>query len=74
MHNCRWVGCNKQVPLNMWACKIHWFKLPKSLRDAIWAGYRPGQEDDLNPSPQWVEADERAREYSATQGRENGRN
>jgi hypothetical protein len=32
-HNCRWVGCTKKVPLNMWGCKTHWFMLPKAIRD-----------------------------------------
>jgi hypothetical protein len=64
-HNCRWVGCTKKVPLNMWGCKTHWFMLPKAIRDKIWASYRPGQEDDLQPSAGWVAADDEARRYSA---------
>lgn len=73
-HTCRWVGCNKQVPLNMWGCRTHWFRLPKPLRDAIWAGYRPGQEDDLQPSQAWVQADDQARVFSEVFGRKDGRN
>lgn len=44
-HICHWPGCGKQVPPAMWGCKPHWFKLPKILRDKIWAAYRPGQEE-----------------------------
>jgi hypothetical protein len=40
----------------MWGCKQHWFKLPKYLRDRIWRAYRPGQEQDLDPSKEYVEA------------------
>jgi hypothetical protein len=38
----------------MWGCKPHWFKLPKVLRDAIWAAYRPGQEIDKKPSDRYI--------------------
>lgn len=63
-HGCRWVGCSRMVPLNMWSCRQHWYRLPAKIRNGIWASYRPGQEDDLNPSPGWIEADEAARRYS----------
>lgn len=43
-HTCHWPGCEAQVPPAMWGCKPHWFKLPKSIRDRIWAAYVPGQE------------------------------
>jgi hypothetical protein len=38
----------------MWGCKEHWFKLPKRLRNAIWATYRPGQEVNMNPSREYL--------------------
>jgi len=44
-HICHWPGCDKDVPPAMWGCKTHWFKLPKNLRDRIWATYQPGQEE-----------------------------
>jgi len=43
-HTCHWDGCDKQVPPAMWGCKEHWFMLPMSLRNKIWATYRVGQE------------------------------
>jgi hypothetical protein len=55
-HECHWPGCNKQVPPAMWGCAEHWYKLPKVLRDKIWATYRPGQEKTLTPSMQYIEA------------------
>ena len=54
-HHCHWPGCDKQVPPAMWGCKPHWFKLPKNLRDKIWATYRPGQEEDFLPSKEYIE-------------------
>jgi len=54
-HTCHWPGCEKQVPPAMWGCKFHWFKLPHALRNRIWAAYRPGQEQDGNPSEAYME-------------------
>lgn len=53
-HTCHWPGCTRQVPPAKWGCKPHWFRLPKRLRDRIWATYRPGQENDMNPSPAYL--------------------
>lgn len=53
-HSCHWPGCNRQVPPAMWGCKTHWFKIPKGLRDRIWATYRPGQEEDRRPSEAYI--------------------
>lgn len=55
-HTCHWPGCTRQVPPAMWGCKPHWFKLPKKLRDRIWDTYRPGQERDMDPSDDYIEA------------------
>jgi len=49
-HHCHWPGCDKEVPPAKWGCYPHWMKLPKRLRDAIWAAYEPGQEKTLTPS------------------------
>lgn len=54
-HACHWPGCTVQVPPAMWGCKDHWFKLPKQLRRKIWASYRIGQEEQGNPSKEYVE-------------------
>lgn len=48
-HGCHWPGCIKMVPPAQWGCKVHWFKLPKRLRDRIWATYRTGQEEGRAP-------------------------
>jgi hypothetical protein len=54
-HHCHWPGCPKQCPPAMWGCKEHWFKLPKVLRDKVWAAYVPGQEITMTPSREYLE-------------------
>lgn len=44
-HKCPWIKCSRRVPAKLWGCYLHWFKLPKLLRDRIWAAYVPGQEE-----------------------------
>lgn len=55
-HTCHADGCTMPVPPKMFMCRTHWFKLPKRLRDRIWATYRPGQEIDKRPSLAYLEA------------------
>lgn len=62
-HHCHWPGCGKEVPPAMWGCKGHWFALPKDLRDLVWQTYRPGQEVSKKPSPQYIDAARRVRNW-----------
>ena len=62
-HTCHYPGCATEVPPKMWGCKAHWFRLPKRLRDRIWATYRPGQEEDKNPSTEYLLAAYLVREW-----------
>ena len=55
-HTCHATGCNTEVPPTMFACKRHWFMVPKAIRDRIWATYREGQCDDWKPSREYLEA------------------
>lgn len=55
-HECHWPGCGKQVPPAMWGCRDHWYRLPKYIRDRIWATFRPGQEVSMTPSPAYIAA------------------
>ena len=43
-HTCHADGCTTVVPRKLFMCKRHWFMLPQSMRDAVWAAYTPGQE------------------------------
>jgi hypothetical protein len=38
----------------MFACRQHWFALPKKIRDAIWREYDPGQERRKDPSLRYL--------------------
>ena len=53
-HTCHAKGCTTPVPPKMFMCRPHWFSLPKSMRDAIWAAYRPGQEVRKDPSREYL--------------------
>lgn len=62
-HTCHWPGCNKQVPPAMWGCKQHWFRLPKYLRDKVWAAYVPGQEVSMTPSQEYLAVTDEVEEW-----------
>lgn len=62
-HACHWPGCSAQVPPALWGCKPHWFLLPKAIRDDIWSHYRPGQEERLDPSAQYLRAADNAQAW-----------
>lgn len=53
-HTCHAHGCDRLVPPAMWGCRTHWFALPKKIRDAVYREYRPGQEDDKQPSLRYM--------------------
>lgn len=54
-HRCHWPTGTIETPPRMWGCKRHWFRLPKILRDKVWATYRPGQEITKDPSRAYIE-------------------
>lgn len=41
-HECPAPGCTAMVAQSQFACRPHWYALPKDIRDRIWAGYRNG--------------------------------
>ena len=55
-HHCHAEGCELIVPPKLLMCANHWFMVPKPLRDAVWRTYRPGQERDKRPSPEYLAA------------------
>lgn len=67
-HHCHWPGCKELVPPARWGCARCWFKLPKVLRDKIWAAYRPGQEQDKRPSQRYLEVAEEVQEWIKENG------
>lgn len=54
-HLCHAAACKTEVPPAMFMCKPHWYMVPKPLRDAIWATYRPGQEITKDPSLEYLD-------------------
>lgn len=54
-HVCHAEQCNVPVPPKMLMCRCHWFMVPKQLREAVWAEYRPGQEIDKQPTDAYME-------------------
>jgi len=53
-HTCHARNCTRAVPPKMFMCLKHWRMVPKPLQQAIWATYRPGQEQDKNPSEAYL--------------------
>lgn len=39
-HRCRWPGCKERILPHLWMCSMHWRRLPKGYRHAIWNTYR----------------------------------
>lgn len=62
-HLCHWPTCTTPVPPKLWGCKAHWFRLPKFLRDRIWATYVQGQEERLDPTDEYLRAAEEIQRY-----------
>ncbi len=67
-HACHWPGCSTQVPPAIWGCRKHWFALPASIRSRIWSTYRQGQEVDMRPSEQYIDAETAAQEWIRARG------
>lgn len=56
VHTCHHPRCNTPVPEKMFACRPHWFSLPKRIRDRIWDEYVPGQEIRKDPTGGYINA------------------
>lgn len=39
---CRIEGCIRIHRRNLFCCPVHWWKIPKPMRDEIWRTYRNG--------------------------------
>ncbi len=60
MHFCHAKGCRATIPPRMFMCRVHWFSLPKALRDEVWEHYVPGQENRKDPTPEYLDVAQRA--------------
>lgn len=54
IHLCHALDCNKRIPPRLLFCPQHWAKVSKLIRALVWRHYRPGQEVDKKPSPQYL--------------------
>jgi hypothetical protein len=41
-HDCPLRRCPVTVPPERLMCRMHWYQVPKPLRDAVWATWRSG--------------------------------
>lgn len=62
-HKCHASSCDVVIPAAMFMCRWHWHRLPKPIRDAVWATYVPGQERRKDPSREYLAAATRAIEW-----------
>lgn len=46
---CPGPDCGRTIKRGMFACKPCWFKIPKEIRNEIWATYRALQRDLSRP-------------------------
>lgn len=63
-HVCPAPTCTKRVPDHQLACRVHWYALPRSTRNAIWAAYEPGQNAATMSSDYRAALDEATRHWS----------
>ena len=52
-HTCHAMDCETECPPEYLMCGRHWRMVPKKLQRRVWATYREGQCDDMNPSAEW---------------------
>lgn len=68
-HHCHAHNCETNVPPRMLMCRRHWGMVPRSIQKKVWDHYRPGQEVDKRPSPEYLDvADEAVRAVAKKEG------
>lgn len=55
-HTCHALLCRTMVPPRLHMCGRHWRMVPKPLQRQLWAEYRPGQEQDMQPTAAYLRA------------------
>jgi hypothetical protein len=64
-HTCHAKSCTVEVPPAMFMCKPHWYRLPRTMRRAVWVAYVPGQEVRKDPSAHYLQVARTAIDYLA---------
>lgn len=57
-HKCHAAGCSRAIHPSFMMCSFHWFKVPSRLKALVWKHYRPGQEEDKQPSHEYCQTAE----------------
>jgi len=72
VHRCHAIGCTVAVEPRIFMCRRHWRMVPRDVRKAIWANYRPGQEIDKRPTREYLRVAALAKQavYEKEQGSE----
>lgn len=68
-HTCHAAGCTEIIPPKMLMCLRHWRMVPRVLQREVWRTYRPGQENDKNPTHDYLMAAHHAIEAVAEKER-----
>lgn len=55
-HTCHANFCKTPCKPSHLMCEQHWAMVPKPQQDRVYLTYRPGQCDDMRPSPEWFDA------------------
>lgn len=55
-HLCHAKACQIEVAPRLLMCGRHWRMVPRALQRAVWATYRPGQENTKDPTPEYLDA------------------
>lgn len=55
-NKCGYPGCAAMKDSTLYACRRHWWMLPKNIREGLAMGYKSSRS-------QWVEADRAAKDY-----------
>jgi hypothetical protein len=53
-HHCHAFGCKRSVPPKLLMCAGHWRRVPREIQTQVWRHYRPGQEIDKQPTPEYL--------------------
>lgn len=61
IHTCHADGCTQEVLPKLLMCANHWRMVPRELQREVLRYYRPGQEKDKQPSPEYLVAARAAR-------------
>lgn len=68
-NECPAKDCKAQKPREMAFCRRHWYRLPHSLRNRVWAGYRGDAGANwgaaMQESVAYIEASERVKSNAA---------